>query len=142
MEENNQPEIQLYGWKSIMPGIILSLIVLVCAGYMLLNRDVINEKVQSTITGTLEDVSEDAASSSSSTVDAPSPTPPTVAGFHENCTDRACAADLTCIEYYGIAGPNGPLFATCEMPCTSNQECPGKRQCVTIADGPGQVCSS
>lgn len=49
-----------------------------------------------------------------------------------------CEAGTTCLSYYGIAGASGPLFKTCEIPC--NGQCPAGQSCVTIADGPGQVC--
>ncbi len=52
----------------------------------------------------------------------------------------ACAAGLTCLHYYGIAGPSGPEFATCEYPCKSDTDCPAEQACSLIADGPGNVC--
>ena len=55
------------------------------------------------------------------------------------CADGACAAGLTCVRYYGIAGPGGPAFTSCEIPCT-DAACPAGQRCVTIADGPGRVC--
>ncbi len=60
----------------------------------------------------------------------------------ENCTDDyKCAAGLTCKRYRGIAGARGPEFKTCEIPCTgAGKSCPAGQTCVTIADGPGQVC--
>ncbi len=60
----------------------------------------------------------------------------------ENCTtDYKCAAGLTCKRYRGIAGAAGPEFKTCEIPCTGKgSTCPAGQSCVTIADGPGQVC--
>ena len=59
----------------------------------------------------------------------------------EDCraTD-VCAEGLTCVHYFGIAGPSGPEFATCEIPCSNDHDCPTAQQCVTIADGPGTVC--
>ena len=47
---------------------------------------------------------------------------------------------MACVAYYGIAGAKGPEFKTCEIKCTAKTECPGAMSCVTIADGPGQVC--
>jgi hypothetical protein len=59
----------------------------------------------------------------------------------EKCPDDKCAAGLTCKKYYGIAGARGPEFKTCEIPCTGKgSTCPAGQTCVTIADGPGQVC--
>jgi len=58
----------------------------------------------------------------------------------EGCAEGKCAAGLTCVEYYGIAGPRGPKFTSCEIPCVGGGRCPGGQKCVTIADGPGQVC--
>lgn len=57
------------------------------------------------------------------------------------CGDATCAPDEECIEYYGIAGPRGPKFQTCGIPCRSGK-CPDGRKCVTIADGPGPVCQT
>jgi len=59
----------------------------------------------------------------------------------EPCPDGACASGLTCVGYYGIAGPNGPKFTSCETPCAGGKDaCPDGLRCVTIADGPGAVC--
>ena len=61
----------------------------------------------------------------------------------ENCTaDYKCAAGLTCKRYRGIAGAAGPEFKSCEIPCSGkgSSTCPAGQTCVTIADGPGQVC--
>ena len=55
-------------------------------------------------------------------------------------TDDACAAGLTCVSYYGIAGPRGPEFKSCEIKCKADDACPPAHRCATIADGPGQVC--
>jgi hypothetical protein len=59
----------------------------------------------------------------------------------ENCGDGdACAKGLECVKYYGIAGARGPQFKTCEVKCDKKQACPSGTKCITIADGPGQVC--
>lgn len=59
----------------------------------------------------------------------------------EPCPDNKCDSGLTCIAYYGIAGPQGPKFTSCEIPCGDpNAVCPEGQKCVTVADGPGQVC--
>ncbi len=54
--------------------------------------------------------------------------------------DGKCEKGLTCVKYYGIAGPKGPEFKSCEIRCAGGQACPSGQKCVTIADGPGQVC--
>ncbi len=51
-----------------------------------------------------------------------------------------CASGLQCIKYYGIAGPAGGQFTSCEVPCSGKGKCPSGQKCVTMADGPGQVC--
>jgi hypothetical protein len=57
------------------------------------------------------------------------------------CDDKGCAPPYTCVKYYGIAGPRGPEFRSCEIPCpTAQSECPKGTKCTTIADGPGAVC--
>lgn len=58
----------------------------------------------------------------------------------EPCPAGQCAAGLTCVEYYGIAGPRGPKFTSCEIPCKGGGACPKGQTCHTVADGPGQVC--
>lgn len=59
----------------------------------------------------------------------------------ESCAgDVRCARGLTCIKYYGIAGPRGPEMASCERRCGAKGACPSGQSCVTIADGPGEVC--
>ncbi len=52
----------------------------------------------------------------------------------------ACPDGLLCAKYYGIAGPSGPEFSSCEIACDTGQTCPDGTTCVTIADGPGAVC--
>lgn len=81
---------------------------------------------------------------------APARTPPdartaskaSTAGIGEECgANDACAAGLVCVTYYGIAGPRGPEFKSCEVRCGGKtKSCPSGTSCVTIADGPGQVC--
>ncbi len=52
-----------------------------------------------------------------------------------------CAAGTVCLSYFGIAGPQGPEFKTCEIPCSlPGANCPLGQSCQTIADGPGAVC--
>lgn len=51
-----------------------------------------------------------------------------------------CAKGLTCLKYYGIAGPRGPQMTSCEIPCRHGGACPAGQACTTIADGPGAVC--
>lgn len=77
--------------------------------------------------------------------DKPAPLPiPSTPGLGEKCgVDGACAQRATCMTYYGIAGPSGPAFKTCEIKCSPTATataCPADRKCTTIADGPGSVC--
>ena len=51
-----------------------------------------------------------------------------------------CEGGTSCVKYYGIAGPSGPEFASCEVACPSGKGCPSGTACITIADGPGAVC--
>jgi hypothetical protein len=63
------------------------------------------------------------------------------AGIGETCgAGDACAQGLTCVKYFGIAGPRGGEFKSCEIQCKGGTGCPAGHNCVTIADGPGQVC--
>jgi hypothetical protein len=62
-------------------------------------------------------------------------------GIEEPCgPDDTCAPGLTCIAYYGFAGPRGPQFKTCEIRCKDDSACPKGRSCATVSDGPGRVC--
>lgn len=72
----------------------------------------------------------------------PTQTPPAAAGkLHDKCgAGDACVAPAKCEKYYGIAGPRGPEFKTCEIKCTKLTKCPSGSTCGIIADGPGQVC--
>lgn len=59
------------------------------------------------------------------------------------CEGQPCESPRQCLSYYGIAGPSGPLFHACEIPCSPEAAgggCPDGMRCVTIADGPGDVC--
>lgn len=57
------------------------------------------------------------------------------------CLEGQCDPGLTCVKYYGIAGPRGPQFTSCEVPCEApDAVCPPGQACITIADGPGRVC--
>jgi hypothetical protein len=67
---------------------------------------------------------------------APVPTP----GQGKACVDGKCATGLECIEYFGIAGARGPKFTSCEIRCSPDKPCTKPQRCITIADGPGQVC--
>ncbi|MCA9697168.1 MAG: hypothetical protein KC431_06565 [Myxococcales bacterium] len=60
-----------------------------------------------------------------------------------DCNGEPCAAPKQCLTYYGIAGPSGPAFHACELPCTrkgKSDDCPEGTRCITVADGPGDVC--
>jgi eight-cysteine-cluster-containing protein len=68
--------------------------------------------------------------------------PAALAGQGQPCSpDGRCRDGLRCVKYHGIAGAAGPTFTSCEIQCTDKgARCPPGQQCVTIADGPGQVC--
>ncbi|HWO19663.1 MAG TPA: hypothetical protein VNO30_12840 [Kofleriaceae bacterium] len=66
---------------------------------------------------------------------------PGAPGQGEPCSPAGkCQTGLTCVEYFGFAGPRGPKFTSCEIRCGDGGKCPARQSCVTIADGPGQVC--
>jgi eight-cysteine-cluster-containing protein len=74
-------------------------------------------------------------------VDAAGPDPATTPPDGPACGNKTCAAGEQCIEYYGIAGPSGPRFQECGIPCKPGKGgCPEGMECTTIADGPGPVC--
>jgi hypothetical protein len=72
----------------------------------------------------------------------PTPAPPAIVGkLRDKCgTNDACEAPATCVKYYGIAGPRGPEFKTCEIKCDKPTKCPTGTSCGIVADGPGKVC--
>lgn len=70
---------------------------------------------------------------------APAPPTPVTPPPPPACGEKTCAEGEQCIEYYGVAGPRGPRFQTCGIPCKKGH-CPDGKKCVTIADGPGPVC--
>ncbi len=75
----------------------------------------------------------------------PAQVPPATAGLPDKagtpCDERGCGGGFTCVSYYGIAGPKGPQFKSCEVPCPkATDKCPKGTNCTTIADGPGRVC--
>ncbi|MBI4067827.1 hypothetical protein HY413_00255 [Candidatus Kaiserbacteria bacterium] len=61
--------------------------------------------------------------------------------LHRSCkVDSDCDPAVQCISYYGVGGPQGGTFHSCEIQCTNNAQCPADLTCGTISDGPGQVC--
>jgi len=71
----------------------------------------------------------------------PTQAPPAAAEPGSPCSaEGTCGAPLECVKYSGIAGPKGPQFSSCEIRCGEKQACPAGLDCVTVADGPGQVC--
>jgi hypothetical protein len=72
----------------------------------------------------------------------PAPAQGSAAGpkIGEPCAANDVCGEGSCVTYYGIAGPRGPAFKSCEMKCDGKEGCPDGRKCITIADGPGQVC--
>ena len=57
------------------------------------------------------------------------------------CVDGACPAGITPVTYCGFAGCP-PDLCSCEIPCDKDPNvCPAGTQCVTVSDGPGEVCS-
>src|SRR5689334_14604171 len=74
-------------------------------------------------------------------VPAPDPAAP---GAGTPCPDAASDPGLECVSYFGIAGPRGPKFTSCEIRCDPSPNaanvCPSGQHCTVIADGPGPVC--
>jgi len=63
--------------------------------------------------------------------------------LNSDCVDDTCPEGLTPIHYYGIAGPGGPEFCSCSIPCEFGpDDCPDGTTCVNVSDGPGNVCWS
>ena len=57
----------------------------------------------------------------------------------EPCGPDDRCGEGACVSYRGIAGARGPEFKSCELRCDQGS-CREGRKCITIADGPGQVC--
>jgi hypothetical protein len=71
----------------------------------------------------------------------PAPTPAGKGpGLHEKCGAGDACGVGACVTYYGIAGPRGPQFKTCEIKCDKTTKCPDGMKCAVVADGPGQTC--
>lgn len=68
------------------------------------------------------------------------PSAPSTQGLGEKCAENGCQTGQACVHYFGIAGPKGPEFTSCEIACADGAACPEGTTCITIADGPGQVC--
>lgn len=61
--------------------------------------------------------------------------------LNTECVDDECEGGLTPVHFFGIAGPSGPEFCWCTIPCAEDPDmCPETTSCVTVADGPGEVC--
>lgn len=65
---------------------------------------------------------------------------PASPGIGETCGPGDVCGAGTCVKFFGIAGPRGPEFKQCEIKCDAKTLCSGGHTCITIADGPGQVC--
>jgi hypothetical protein len=70
------------------------------------------------------------------------PTAPGTDGLNAACgADAGCAAGLTPVHFYGVAGMSGPEFCWCTIPCADNPDvCPDGTACTNLSDGPGTVC--
>jgi hypothetical protein len=58
----------------------------------------------------------------------------------EPCGAGDACGEGSCVSYHGIAGARGGELKSCEIRCDPSRSCEGGRQCITVADGPGQVC--
>jgi len=57
------------------------------------------------------------------------------------CQSEKCDEGLTCVNFYGIGGLDGPTLNSCEIPCDANlSACPAGQSCMSIPDGPGPIC--
>ena len=61
-----------------------------------------------------------------------------------NCAEGqpACAPPTLCVTHYGYAGPSGPAFASCEIPCAGQKPCPGGTKCIIIGDAPERALTN
>ena len=70
------------------------------------------------------------------------PEPMDLSGLGQACGEGGTCQLGQCARYFGIAGPSGPEFTSCELRCDAGASCPDGTSCITIADGPGEVCRS
>jgi hypothetical protein len=57
------------------------------------------------------------------------------------CPAAGCPAPLSCVSYCGFAGCDRGSFSSCEIECNPQaDDCPAGQICVSVADGPGDVC--
>ena len=73
-------------------------------------------------------------------VDDPPPAAVDMSKLGSPCGEAGLCEVGICAKYYGIAGPSGPEFSSCEISCDPGKGCPESTECATIADGPGAVC--
>jgi hypothetical protein len=66
--------------------------------------------------------------------------PPAGPRLGEPCGPGDACGEGSCVSYFGIAGPRGGELKSCEIRCDAKGGCANGRQCITVADGPGQVC--
>src|SRR5688572_16255763 len=45
-------------------------------------------------------------------------------GGADPCAALLCKKPYKCVTYYGVAGPKGPEFASCEVRCKGDADCP------------------
>lgn len=52
---------------------------------------------------------------------------------------QQCAEGYSCVSYFGIAGNE---LKSCEIPCGKELHCPIGQTCISISDGPQNICYS
>lgn len=61
-----------------------------------------------------------------------------ISGMGEDCSKgQQCAEGYTCIGFFGIAGNE---LKSCEISCKKDIHCPIGQSCISIADGPQDIC--
>ncbi len=61
-----------------------------------------------------------------------------IAGQGEDCSQgQQCAEGYSCVSYFGIAGNE---FKSCEIQCGKVSHCPVGQLCLSISDGPQNIC--
>ena len=61
-----------------------------------------------------------------------------ISGVGEDCSkEQQCAEGYTCVSYFGIAGNE---LKSCEISCEINTHCPIGQSCISIDDGPQNIC--
>lgn len=117
-----------------LPALVLGLVLAACSG----SSPGARTEASPPPTPPSEPLPATTTTEASAPADAPPPLD--VSALGQPCGEEGLCTAGTCERYYGIAGAKGPELSSCEIRCAKGQPCPTGTRCVTVADGPGEVC--